>query len=326
MKKIKIIVGILISLFFLYFALRGIKFTSVLGYLKQANYWFIIPAICFHFLAFYLRSIKWGLITRKFKDINPFGLFPLTAIGLAMNNVLPLRAGEFGRIILLSNKYGISKIQSTITLIIERLFDIIGLLIVMIVFIHLHHWPSYVTTLLNVATILIILFFLLSPVIIIGVYKTSSHTIFSTNKILRYIKDKIEEVRQGFFIYKDWKLTLTITCISIVMWVLEGLSYFIISYAFNIHISLPDFIFVCAIVNMSSALPSTSGFIGTFEFFTITLLTFLGISKSLALSYTLVLHIELLLPVTLVGIYFYFVKEYYTYMSLTQIKHLEEDG
>src|SRR5579872_5191118 len=114
MKRLKLLVGIAISIFFLYLALRGTSWSQVGHTLEHAQYIFIIPGIGLHFIAFYIRAIKWSVISSKFKQVKSNALFPLIAIGLTMNNILPLRVGEIGRIFLLSNKFGLTKIQAGI--------------------------------------------------------------------------------------------------------------------------------------------------------------------------------------------------------------------
>ncbi len=319
MKYIKIIIGTLISAFFLYLSLKGTEWGSVWHVIKTGTYLFIIPAIILHFVSFYIRALKWAIITSKFKKTDGNQLFPLIAIGLAMNNTLPLRAGEFARIFLLSNKLQISKVKSTITLIMERLFDIIGLLLVVAVFIKFRTWPGYINSLINFSLLFLIIFILISPVLI-----SILQTFFNQKRlkelqkyiVFGFIADKINEIKDGYVIYKDIPLVLKICGLSVSIWILEGVSYFTLSMMFHMPLSLTDFIFVCAVVNISSAIPSSPGFIGTFEFFTTRLLIFLGISKSLALGYVLILHLELLIPVTIVGMYLYFFKGYHNLMHV----------
>lgn len=319
---IKFTVGIAISILFLYLAIKGIAWQNVGKVLKEASYFFILPAILIHFISFLLRAAKWSMITSKIKKVKTLELFPLVTIGLAMNNILPLRAGEFGRIFLLSKKFDISPVDAGITIVLERIFDIVGLIGVVLIFIHLHKWPGMVNILISSATIFIVLFLVITPLLLYY-----SKTILSLSIINKYldipifskIATQILGAKDTYFKFHDIKLLLSISLLSMCLWVLEGLSYYVLSFVFNMHISLVDFIFVCAIVNLSSAIPSSPGFIGTFEFFTTTLLIFLGVSKTLALSYTLILHVELLLPVTIVGIIYYFGKRYDSYLSLGKV-------
>ena len=57
------------------------------------------------------------------------------------------------------------------------------------------------------------------------------------------------------------------------------------------------------IVNLATTIPSAPGYIGTFDAPGIAVLTAYGVPLSTAAGYTLVLHVALWLPITLLGIY-----------------------
>ena len=57
------------------------------------------------------------------------------------------------------------------------------------------------------------------------------------------------------------------------------------------------------VVNLTTTLPSAPGYIGTFEVGA-KVLEALGVPYSLALGYTLVLHVALWLPITVLGGYY----------------------
>ena len=58
-------------------------------------------------------------------------------------------------------------------------------------------------------------------------------------------------------------------------------------------------------LNLFTIIPSSPGYIGTFDAPAIALLSALEIDQQLAAGYTLLLHAALWLPVTLIGAYFF---------------------
>ena len=58
------------------------------------------------------------------------------------------------------------------------------------------------------------------------------------------------------------------------------------------------------IVNLATTIPSAPGYIGTFDAPGIAVLTAYGVAQATAAGYTLVLHVALWLPITLLGAYF----------------------
>jgi uncharacterized membrane protein YbhN (UPF0104 family) len=58
------------------------------------------------------------------------------------------------------------------------------------------------------------------------------------------------------------------------------------------------------IVNLATTIPSAPGYIGTFDAPGIAVLTAYGVDQATAAGYTLVLHVALWLPITLLGAYY----------------------
>ena len=58
------------------------------------------------------------------------------------------------------------------------------------------------------------------------------------------------------------------------------------------------------IVNLASTLPAAPGYIGTFDAPGIAVLKAAGVDGALAAGYTLVLHVALWVPITLLGAYY----------------------
>jgi uncharacterized membrane protein YbhN (UPF0104 family) len=59
-----------------------------------------------------------------------------------------------------------------------------------------------------------------------------------------------------------------------------------------------------AVVNLFTTIPSTPGYVGTFDAPGIAVLTQFGVPQAIAAGYTIVLHIALWLPITLLGAFF----------------------
>jgi len=55
------------------------------------------------------------------------------------------------------------------------------------------------------------------------------------------------------------------------------------------------------VLNLFTAIPSTPGYVGTFDAPGIAMLTAFGVNPEISASYTLLLHAALWLPITIVG-------------------------
>src|SRR5256884_3043331 len=93
------VVGLVVTLGLLAWALHGVDAHELVGHLRRANLWLMLATIALATLTFPLRALRWRLILRDVGG-SRFPLLPLwhaTAIGFMANNLLPVRAGEFAR-------------------------------------------------------------------------------------------------------------------------------------------------------------------------------------------------------------------------------------
>jgi uncharacterized protein (TIRG00374 family) len=91
---------------------------------------------------------------------------------------------------------------------------------------------------------------------------------------------------------------------SVLIWLFETGKYWFVMHAFNFHVSFFALMLMNGIVNLATTIPSAPGYIGTFDAPGIAVLTAYGVDQATAAGYTLVLHVALWLPITLLGGYF----------------------
>ena len=91
---------------------------------------------------------------------------------------------------------------------------------------------------------------------------------------------------------------------SVIIWLLETGKYWFVMHAFDFSVSFFALMLMNGIVNLATTIPSAPGYIGTFDAPGIAVLTAYGVEHSTAAGYTLVLHVALWLPITLLGAYY----------------------
>src|SRR5438552_2836842 len=135
MKRWQFWLGIAISIFFLWIALRSLKLSDVWSALKTANYWWLIPGVAVYFVAVWARAWRWHYLLRPLKSISTQAMFPIVAIGYMGNNIYPARAGEVLRAYVLRRRAGVPVSASLATIVVERIFD--GVVMLMFIFFNL---------------------------------------------------------------------------------------------------------------------------------------------------------------------------------------------
>ncbi|MEN6299626.1 MAG: lysylphosphatidylglycerol synthase transmembrane domain-containing protein [Anaerolineaceae bacterium] len=316
MKRWQFWLGVLISLIFLYYALRGLPLQDFGEALKNANYWWLIPGVAIYFLAVWGRAWRWHYLLRPVKTIPTRVMFPIVAIGYMGNNIYPARAGELLRAYVLKKNEGVPISASLATIIVERVFD--GVVMLSFIFVNLPELAKLtsdsgfignIQSLAiwgSVAFLGVLLVFMLAAMF----PQVTEKVIYAL--IQRLVPERFREKGMGLtrrFLdgleslrspRDAWMVFVT----SVVIWLLETGKYWFVMHAFPFQVSFFALMLMNGIVNLATTIPSAPGYVGTFDAPGIAVLTAYGVQKAVAAGYTVVLHIALWAPITILGAYY----------------------
>ena len=310
MKRWQLLLGITISAVFLWVALRGLHLESVWTALQHGNYWWLIPSVAVYFLAVWARTWRWHYMLRPLKFISLRRLFPVVVIGYMGNNVYPFRAGEVLRSYVLRQREDVAMSSSLATVIVERIFD--GLVMLMFVFAALPLAPLPSNDLRNVVTVAsvaffgaLLLFFALAAMPRRALRMTEIVTnAFVPERLRQPIMEMASRFLEGLESLRSFRNVIMIFATSVVIWLLETVKYRFIMQAFDFEVTFFALMLMNGVVNLATTLPSAPGYIGTFDAPGIAVLILYGVAEATAIAYTFVLHAALWLPITLLGIYY----------------------
>ena len=106
-------------------------FSEVIFSFKEMEYVYLLPAVVMISLAYVFRAYRWKALLEPSLKVNVSELYSPMMVGF-MGNFLPARAAEILRPYLLSKKSNISFSAAFASIIMERLFDLIILLLIFI--------------------------------------------------------------------------------------------------------------------------------------------------------------------------------------------------
>jgi uncharacterized protein (TIRG00374 family) len=316
LKRWQFWLGLLISLFFLWLALRGLQLEQVWQVLKQANYAWLIPGVLVYFLAVWGRAWRWHYLLRPIKKIPTTTLFPVVCIGYMGNNIYPARAGELLRAYVLKRKEEVAVATSLATIVIERVFD--GVVMLAFVFINLAElaratgasgFVGDIRTLAIFGTIAF-LGFLIAFLLMAAHPEPAARVaewIIKTIVPQRFkegAQDLVDRFLIGLVALRSPREVIMVFLTSVVIWLFETGKYWFLMQAFPFEVSFFALMLMNGIVNLATTIPSAPGYIGTFDAPGIAVLQAYGVDKALAVGYTLVLHVALWVPITLLGFYY----------------------
>lgn len=310
LKNWKFWVGAGVSAFFVILALRGLDLGQVWQDIQGGNYWWLLPGVIAYFVGVWARTWRWHYLLRPIKPIPLKTMWPIVVIGYMGNNVYPFRAGEVIRAYVLKKKEGVSISASIATILVERIFD--GLVMLLFVFVALPiapGLPSWLREIIVLASLAflgaLILFFGLAalPEASRNFYHwVISH--FVPTALQAKILALADRFMEGLSSLARLQDVLMIFFTSIIIWLLETLKYWFVMHAFNFSVSFFALMLMNGVVNLATTLPSAPGYIGTFDGPGIEVLKVFKVNPTVAAAYTLVLHAALWLPITLLGFWY----------------------
>ncbi len=304
-----LILGVMISAVFVYMAMDGLSLGEVWGDLQGANYGWLLPGVAVYFVAVWARTWRWHYLLRPLKRVPLGKLFPIVVIGYMGNNVYPFRAGEVIRAWVLRRNEGVSISASLATIIVERIFD--GLVMLIFVFVALPFAPVPPPFDRIVIWMTALFFGALAVFFVLAARPAFTRRIYS-GVIDRLVP---EQLRAGFLGVADRfmdglasfrhpaDMAMTLVT-SIVIWLTETTKYWFVMHAFDFQVEFFVLMLMTAVVNLATTIPSAPGYVGTFDEPGIEILKAFGVEENVAGAYTLVLHAALWFPITLLGFYY----------------------
>ncbi|MGE5250559.1 MAG: lysylphosphatidylglycerol synthase transmembrane domain-containing protein, partial [Bacteroidota bacterium] len=305
-----------ISAVFIWVSLRGLRLETFWGVIQKANYWWLLPGIGVYFIGVWIRAWRWHYLLGPVKKIPTRTMFPITTIGYMGNNIYPARAGEVLRAVILRRREGVPISASLATIIVERIFD--GVVMLAFVFLNLPELAKltgssgFVGNIQQVAVIgtgvfigalMIFLLAAMFPLITARVGGTVIRRLLPGGLHDRAI-GLMDRFLEGLASLRSPFNVLMVFFTSVLIWLFETGKYWFVMHAFPFSVSFFALMLMNGIVNLATTIPSAPGYIGTFDAPGIAVLTAYGVDQATAAGYTLVLHVALWLPITLLGAWY----------------------
>ncbi len=97
----------------------------------------------------------------------------------------------------------------------------------------------------------------------------------------------LEQFLLGMRAFQQTGRALGFTSMTMTIWLLDGVIATQVAQALSLNLSLPQALLLLAALGLSSAAPSTPGYVGIYQFVTVTVLVPFGFVHSEALAYIL---------------------------------------
>ena len=305
--NVRSIVGLLVSAALLAFFFQSLDVYSMGTTIREANFALIVPAVAVYFGGVWLRAARWRLLMEPFAVVPTSRLFRVIVIGFAVNNVLPLRLGEIVRTFLLRRSHGVPIAAALATVLLERLLDVIALCALMtlvLFFVPLDGWALALASFAGLVTAgaaagLLVRLALPRSV----VHRVLDVAQSLADRLGQRVGSLARSFLDGVRALEDARTVLAVGFLSIACWVAELGLYYFMMLDFGFNSGILSLVAGMVVANLATALPSSPGYVGTFDVPLQLLLTdTFGVPSALAASYTVLTHAVLLVPVVVAGL------------------------
>lgn len=275
----------------LYYSLRGVDWLTVWEVLKGANPPGIAAALGIMSMALLLRSLRWRVLLSTERQMPASDVFWATAAGYLGNNFLPARAGEFVRTLMISRRTGLSKTFVLTTALCERVVDALALIsIASVVLLVLPEenpgWLSDAAEPLAAVGIAGVIVLSLFPL-----FERFWERLLARLPIPLRFRERAEHFlrqgTQGLRSFHDRSRLARYLLLTAVIWFLDGAIVVVGAKAIDMTIPLPIAFLLIAGLGLSSALPSTPGYVGIYQFVAVSILTPFGFTQNAAIAFIL---------------------------------------
>lgn len=285
--------SIVIAAILLYLAIRGVSWQEMVTTIQTARPEYLVILFLCSSTTIFLRGIRWGVLVSARQKVPALTMFWAAAVGYLGNNFLPARAGEVIRTVMLGQKTGISKSYIFATAMTERMLDVVILVLIGVFSIPFigatPEWLGNAMRVMGIIGFAALIFLFLAPrfsgwlermllrlplpeKIRFAVVKLMHDFILGAGAF-------IHPARAGMFLLY-----------SAALWAIDAFGVIMLSYGLNMSFNFAQAFVLLLAMGLSSAIPSTPGYVGVYQFVAVTLLPLYGISKSQALTFIIALQ------------------------------------
>ena len=274
----------------LYFALRGIAWRQVWTILRGARLEVVALVLTLTSINLLARSLRWRVILAAERRVGVPQAFWCTSAGYLGNNVLPARAGELVRTLMLCARTGMSKVFVLTTIFSERVIDALFLLAIAgVVLLTLPVTPGWLAG--AARPIGAIGLAGVTAIILIPVFEPFWHRLLARLPVPQRWRERAEralgQAILGVRSFHDRGRLIRFLLFTVFLWSLEGMTTILGARSIGISLSIPVTYLLITGLGVGSALPSAPGYVGIYQFAAVSVLTPFGYSQADAIAYIL---------------------------------------
>lgn len=291
--KIFLIVTNLLSVACLVWVLRDANLAELGGEIRQMKWPWVALASVADISVYVLQGWRWSMLLEPVARVPMWRSVRAIYVGLFANEVLPFRSGEIIRCLLLSRWTSLPLSVSLSSILIERIFDGIWLVLYTALVVQFVELPKVVR---DGSNILVIVIVVLAGLLGWVVFNRDRALEFAgERKKLRILIEDLHAMGNSGSFYSSWlaslphllSMTLPIYCVA---------------KAYGLEqVGLMEAAVINVIVRVGTIIPNAPGNFGTYQVLVVLALSLFGVESAQAKRFSLVLWGIVTMPLLIAG-------------------------
>ena len=305
LPRVRLLLGLVISVAAFGLVVMRVDFNEVADAFRIANYkWLLVAAVCSS-LTVPIRAERWRLLCSPTQIAFPRAL-GILSVGAALTALLPLRLGDVVRAYLVGEMERRSKVWALATMVVERMFDIVALLVITVVLLPFVSLPDWAADSARVTVGLA----LVGLVAIFGIWfsrsiverRAGSLSGRFSGRPIEHVRAMVRHVIDGLSILSQPAQLIGAVFWTATLWLVTSVVIWATLMAFNVTTS-PTIALLLVLVSAATvAVPLSPSAVGVYHAAIVeTLIVVTTVSSSTAASVAIVAHALLFVPPIVFG-------------------------
>jgi uncharacterized membrane protein YbhN (UPF0104 family) len=287
-------VAVLLAAVFLYAALRGVDLRQLGHTIVSANLWLVTVCCVLTTVNLALRSARWRVLLNSEGRVPVAQAFWATAAGYFGNNFLPARAGELVRSYLITSASGLDMAYVLATALAERVVD--AIVLVLLASVALVLFPAE-SGFLSVAARPFAIAGLIGVTVLVVLPRTGTWPQRTIARLpmwpglRRLATTAVDGAIRGLGTFHAGAVLWRFLALTAIIWTLDASIAIVAAAAIDVALAWHVSLLLLAALGLASALPSSPGYVGIYQFVAVTILEPFGYGRADAVALVVVMQV-----------------------------------
>jgi uncharacterized protein (TIRG00374 family) len=304
-RYVRWIVTAAIVVFLIVFA-RTIHWSEAWAAMRSASLPLLAAALGVNFLSLVFKGVRWWMFLKPAGSPSLPLALRATIAGAGLNNILVANGGDAARVVFVTRATGVSSATALATLALERLFDPIGFVILLVYASMTFSLPSSLEIWRIPAQITLAIIVVLLAWFLYSARHVSPGDVTETRRSSASWRAHLKSYLAGFALsaraLASGPRFMSALVLSMLAWASQVMTFKYAADAAHVPMSIAASVATLLAINLGLLLRATPGNVGFFQFvFAITAEQF-GMDRNDAIAVSLLIQSLQIIPVTLLGV------------------------